>query len=302
MIKNLLEKNTGKKIWLDLELREDIDDYLTLVFALENRLNVTEVSIHNPSVHELGILNKTISLYNSSASVIVSGDITNYPEAKDIHTSLLSILDKEFNIKHVRLDEYLYKTDMEDKTVFCGGSLFTLSKILKSHNETVINAYIQGGYASKEVAGIENTLKKFTKRNAVPTWNLNLDLDASDYVMKAPNVNCHFVSKNVCHNSWVHLSDVNSNKGLFNEAIRSYFGGNTNGKKCMHDLVAFLTIFNDDIVGFKTVNLYRTDDERPKWHSEIDENSNKKISINLDFDLFTRFIRKYKAPDNDTED
>jgi inosine-uridine nucleoside N-ribohydrolase len=301
MSTNFISKNKKTKIWLDLELREDIDDYITLIFALENNLNITEISIHNPSINELTILNKTLKDFNKEIPVIISGDITVYAANKDIHRSL------ELNIKNIspidvnnltqfrisKLDDYLPNVDMQDKIVFCGGSLFTLQQILKNNQETNIDTYIQGGYAGEAVVGAENVLKKFKKRDKVPTWNLNLDLEATDLVMAATNVRCHFISKNVCHASWLDVDDLNSNDNQFNKVLKEYFAHNKHSSKCMHDLVAFLTIFNDELVQFKTVDLVRTDDERAKWHSELNESSNKQISCSLNFKLFQDVIKKY---------
>ena len=79
----------NKPIWLDLELRKDIDDYMTLIYALDKDVNIQEISIHNPSMKELKLLKNTLNLYKKNIPIIVSGDITEYPEDEDIHSSLL---------------------------------------------------------------------------------------------------------------------------------------------------------------------------------------------------------------------
>jgi hypothetical protein len=46
-MENLINKNKETPVWLDLELRKDIDDYMTLIYALQNDFNIKEVSINN---------------------------------------------------------------------------------------------------------------------------------------------------------------------------------------------------------------------------------------------------------------
>ena len=272
---NLINKNQNKEIWLDLELRKDIDDYITLIFALENNLNIKEVSIHNPSVNELCLLKETLRQFKKNIPIIYSGEISEYETGEDIHSSLLHKVNKDImeNKFYCDIETYLETESVSNRIVFCGGSLFTLSKILEDKNNT-IDAYIQGGYAGKSIIGEENVLKKFKKREKVPTWNLNLDLDATDMVMNADNVNCHFISKNVCHASFVGEEDLNTTNTIFNKTLKDYFDISAEiygkgSKKCMHDLLAFITIVNSDIVGFKKVDLKRTEDKRVKWFSEL---------------------------------
>lgn len=287
-------KNKHKKIWLDLELREDIDDYATLIFALENKLNITEISIHNPSLFELSLLQQTLVKFDvTHIDIIISGEVTSYSPEKDIHFSLMNICSGKIGFIAFELKNSIKNIDMTDKIVFCGGSLYTLSEILKENPAITVDAYIQGGYAGENIVGTENVLKKFKNRDQVPTWNLNLDLEATDYVMSAENVNCHFISKNVCHSSFVSIEDLSSKDSFFNKILSDYFllSNHKKKSKCMHDLVAFLTIFNDDLIIFKNVELKRTNDERVKWYSVFKSDSNKKISCSLNYQLFIQIIR-----------
>ena len=112
-------------------------------------------------------------------------------------------------------------------------------------------------------------------------------MEASKKVMSAENTNCHFVSKNVCHASFIGIDDISEENTLFNRTLKNYFN-NSKRKKCMHDLLALLTIVNKDVVNFKSVDLKHTDDERVKWYSEINNKSNKKISTSFDYDLFLK--------------
>jgi hypothetical protein len=246
----------------------------------------------------LCLLKGTLKQFKKNIPIIISGAITHYVKEEDIHDSLMEKVDKSLleNKFHCDLDTYLEYENVNNRTVFCGGSLFTLAKILEN-KEVFIDAYIQGGYAGRGVIELEDELKKFKKRAKVPTWNLNLDLKASDYVMNAKNVNCNFISKNVCHASLVGIDDLTDEKTVFNETLKSYFGDSTR-QKCLHDLLAFVSIYNDDIVQFKKVDLKRTEDERVKWYSELNNDSNKEISVSFDYSLFLKMIEnnKLKVP------
>ena len=52
----------------------------------------------------------------------------------------------------------------------------------------------------------------------------------------------------------------------------------------MHDLVAFMSIFDKSYIEFKNVDILKktSENSHTKWYSELNENSNKKISTKLD--------------------
>jgi inosine-uridine nucleoside N-ribohydrolase len=287
--------------WLDLELREDIDDYLTLIYALEQDVNIQAVSIHNPSQNELNLLHKTLSLFNCKAQTVVAGNITEYQSGKDIHPTLMAMSKGGAApaATHTTLLEYiaLLSNTLTDEdrapTVFCGGSLYTLSKLLQCFPDIHWNACIQGGYAGPSLVGEHNTLKKFRRREHAPTWNLNLDLDATEVVIGASNLSAHFVSKNVCHDAWVDKKDISSSDTLFNRVLYQYFEQSKWDNKCMHDLLAFMTQHDPELVTFKPVTLHHTSDERAKWSSTLSPGSNKAISVAFDKQRFSGLIRSY---------
>jgi hypothetical protein len=287
----------AQQIWMDMELREDIDDYLTLVYALEQNKNIGVVSIHNPSINELKLLSYALSLFESGAHIVVAGDIKIYEGKKDIHPSLLLNIEAVDVPFFTFIDDFLKRKKFDGNVFFCGGSLYALDKTLKSDISKNWMAYIQGGYAGPSVVGESNVLKKFKGRESVPTWNLNLDMDSSDSVLKAKNVICHFISKNVCHDAWVDVTDINGVKSVFNTTLLNYFDGGKRKRKCMHDLLAFMSIHSDEFLGFKQVTLTHTSDERPKWQSTLDINSNKHISVSMDNLLFIQKVRTYAPVD-----
>lgn len=287
--------------WLDLELRKDIDDYVTLIYALEQNVNIDVVSIHNPSIKELHLLNNTLNMFDSNALIVIAGELTQYPSDEDIHPSLEGKSTGVAMPRHKTLFEYIV-ANIEapaalkpPPTVFCGGSLHTLSKLLTCFPDKHWQACIQGGYAGPSIVGEENVLKKFKRREQVPTWNLNLDLHASDIVMSASNLTARFVSKNVCHDAWVHKNDIDQGESLFHAVLKDYFSNNAWDNKCMHDLLAFMTELDESLVVFSPVDLKRSNDQRPKWSSSLNASSNKSISISFDKQIFSHAIKNYQA-------
>lgn len=287
--------------WLDLELREDIDDYLTLVYALEQGLDVKTVSIHNPSVNELRLLSYTLRLFKSDADIVLSGHITEYPADKDIHHSLQGYAKLVPTPEPTPLSAKIWAmTEPDDgsnntgtPTVFCGGSLYTLSKLLIFTPNKQWLSIIQGGYAGPSIVGEENVLKKFRGREQVPTWNLNLDMASTLDVMKAGNLTASFVSKNICHDAWVKSSDVSDVDGVFGRTLNNYFSGNKSDSKCMHDLLALMAAEESGLVRFLPVTLDHISGDRPKWFSTLDAQSKKQISVSFDKERFSSLIKNY---------
>ena len=304
-------------LWMDLELREDIDDYATLVYAIENKYDIICLSINNPSIEEIKLFNYTMEKFDLNVPLIVSGEITEYPDGKNLHPSLMTLIEgydkAEYeDISILPIDKFdIYKREHPLRyldasrcaysarsnsveifpiTVFCGGSLTTLSILLETYENHAFKAVIQGGFASYKIVEPENLLKKFKNREKVPTWNLNLDIEATRKVLDS-NININFISKNVCHDSWVDLVDLSDKESFFNSVLKNYFKNNKYTNKCLHDLLAFLS-FNSDIVEFKKVDLLFTDDERPKFWSELNENSTKSISVAFSKEKFLDKIKE----------
>lgn len=279
------------KLWLDLELREDIDDYVTLIYAMDN-YDVSVVSIHNPSINELTLLKNT--LINSNIPIVITGEVVeSYPDGKDLNPYFINnnLLSKnEYDLVFL-FDDFVNTFDISGFTIFCGGSLKTLSLLTNKFDVSTFNACVQGGFASYKIVEPNNVLKKFRKREAVPTWNLNLDLESTNLVLKS-GLNVNFVSKNICHSSFVSLNDVKNSTNNTCLFLTDYFNKNTRFKdKCLHDLLALMSVFND-FVEFKSVKLLHTKDERPKWWSEIKEDSNHKISVSYDYKKYLNLILK----------
>lgn len=284
--------NKTKPLWLDLELREDVDDFFTLIYALENAFPVHVLSIHNPSINELKLIRYVLSMFSVDIPVVVTGAITEYEKKKDLSDFTLNLA-KDFEpVHYTLLPDFLFTfaTKEIDFTVFCGGSLTTLAYLVENIDNSTFDAYIQGGFASYEFVGTENTLKKFKKRKSVPSWNMNLDFDATKIVL-ASSITKHFISKNICHDSFVHKDHVNGVPTLFGELLFDFLDNNFKPDKCMHDLLAFFSVF-DELITFAPVDLCFDDsDERIKWFSIINEGANTYISTRYNKTRYFELIK-----------
>jgi len=153
--------------------------------------------------------------------------------------------------------------------------------------EPEITAYIQGGYAGIDVVKPENTLKKFRKREAVPSWNLNLDEEATHSIIKNKKAHLKFISKNVCHASIISYEDLENYSGFGIDILKDYFLCHEQKwrKKAMHDVLAFMTIFSDTIVDFEKVSLISITKTGTvtKWKSLKNSESNIEIAVDFNY-------------------
>ncbi len=290
------------KLWLDLELREDIDDYVTLIFSLEKGYNIEAISIHNPSKNELKLLKTTLSGYSVNIPIIITGDVLDaYPEGKDLNPYFLNdkfLKDVSYESVY-SFDNFIKEYDISNVTVFCGGSLKTLSLLTERFDVSSFKACIQGGFASYKIVEEKDVLKKFKNRDSVPTWNLNLDLEATNIVLKS-GLDINFISKNICHSSFVSLDNVKDIDSVVANFLTNYFEyailnrkkgtkKKNVSKKCLHDVLALVSI-DSDIVKFKPIELFSDNSERTKWWSELKEDSNHKISVSYNYDDFIKKV------------
>lgn len=286
-----------KKLWLDLELREDVDDFFTLVYALENNFPVEVVSLNEPSLDELYLAKSVLAFFGrSDIPVLVLGGVRTYPEDKDVNPYLLTLCEKVSDSEYETFNNFMYEVDMSDMTVFCGGSMTMLACLVSTFKNDCFEAVIQGGFAGKKLVGEENTLNKFKNREKVPSWNLNLDLYSTISVLES-DIKKRFVSKNICHDSYIDLKDVENIDSIFAEWLTGFFLYNIENtekkytNKCMHDLLALLTVVDKELVDFIPVDLkYEKDVEKKivKWWSEENNASNISISKSFNKELFLK--------------
>ena len=282
------------ELWLDLELRADIDDYITLLYAIVTNKNITELSIVNPSINELKLFKYVKEKYNLNIPIIYSGKIIDLLGNKGIDHNLLDLIqyiELDFDNDIIHINDYLKQNiNFENKIVFCGGAFTNLKMILEQNPLQNIIGYLQGGYAGETIVGKENVLEKFKGREQVPSWNPNLDLESTNCVLNSNNFKGYFISKNVCHNSWMNEKDFENENSELYQTLKEYFKYNKYESKCMHDLVAFASIFDKSFIEFKRVNLNHTNDKLVSWYSILNENSNIQISTKLNMNKFKYFI------------
>lgn len=298
----------NNKRWLDLELRKDPDDLVTLLYALESKHRIDVISIDSPSTLELSLLNKLKNHYNASFDVVITGEHTIYDSNLDVDPLIVDF----FNLStddtlpfSFPIRDYIFISELHTPSDDCyieffgGGSLLTLSILLDKAPNKVIRAVVQGGFAGREFAGDENTLKKFKNRkgDAVPSWNMNLNLKASQKVVSALDVNVSFVSKNICHDSWVYFSDVTelTQKNLFVKFLKTFLSNIPNRKKCMHDLLAYMTLDSPSLVLSKPVELKHDDSDNVKWRSVESKATKHQISISFNKEHYISLIKKVGA-------
>lgn len=296
------------KRWLDLELRKDPDDLFALLYALESTPSVDVVSIDSPSTLELVLLNKLKEIYNVNFDVVITGEHSAYDSNLDVNP----IITEMFNLETggnlpftIPLNDYIFISDLHVEADKCrieffgGGSLVTLATLIDKAPNKITKAVVQGGFAGVGFAGEENTLRKFKKRkgDAVPSWNLNLNLEASKKVVTALGVSISFVSKNICHDSWIYHNDVADLKtnSIFIETLKRYLKFVANQKKCMHDLLAYMSLDTPNLITSKPVNLQWDDSTPTKWSSISSPSKKHQISISFDKERYISLIRQIGA-------
>lgn len=124
---------------------------------------------------------------------------------------------------------FLNKIPPDARYVFCGGVLTRLSVYLINHKIDVL--VMNGGYVGSNIA--EFQLKKFKGKQTVRTFNFNCDVDATDRVLKSPNIGqIMLIGKNVCH------SEKNTLNGVWKgekELLEKY---HAKSDKRQHDMLA----------------------------------------------------------------
>lgn len=148
---------------------------------------------------------------------VVIDPIPTTKEGKDRQNQLKN-MDIEVSAKFPSGTEY----------VFVGGRLTNLSSYLLNHKIKVL--VMNGGFVGSNI--VEKPLKKFEGKEYVRTFNFNMDVNATDKVLKSKNIEeIMLVGKNVCHNK------KNTRLGIWkNSTILSDF--NVSDTKLQHDMLA----------------------------------------------------------------
>lgn len=164
------------KIIYIAELDADVDDVIAVEY-----------------LHSLGLLDYVI--------------LDPFP-AEDIGYQRLHMLENMGIVIKTHLDKVC-------SNVFCGGALTEIARHIQSGG-TIQNLVLQGGFVGANIVPMEKRLKKFRNKEFVRTFNFNLDIDSTDYVLRTTEQqigHIYCIGKNVCHNS------INSNRTLWSSRI-----------------------------------------------------------------------------------
>ena len=173
------------------------------------------------------------------------------------------------------------------KIVLCGGSLTKVADYLKSGN-TLELLIMNGGFAGTNLVDPKDELPKFKNKKEVRTYNFNLDLPATNYVLTSKDIGAiYLISKNVCH----HIKNTLS--GIYNGFKYDWIYNRyrIRDDKRLHDLLMSqegVKIINGDIssalLSYKQVKPYyvkndNDPDNMAKWGSELNDFSNIFITV-----------------------
>lgn len=262
-----------KKLWLDLEITEDINNYIALVYALEAKLPISVVSLRNPTFFEYYLVAYTICIYNENISLVINGSIkeknsVNNETLELISYHINSIID-DCNSKPIFLNDFIKNYPIEKTTVFCGGSLNTLSMLVSKFDNSLFDS----------IVNIENKMK-----------NLSLEEEATNIVLKS-KLNINFISNDVFKNFSFSKEDIGFNNNLFNSILNIVLSHNSNSEEYMHNLLALNTFENNSFIDFKKVSFQKNNDNT-KWNLEDNKDSNHKIAVKCDLDYFYNKIKE----------
>lgn len=116
--------------------------------------------------------------------------------------------------------------------VFVGGALTRVARYLRDggHIDCLV---ANGGFAGDAVVEPDQRLRKFRGKDAVRTYNFNLDVEATDFVLRSDRIDRVFlVGKNVCH------SIENTADGIWRESQSLLSPFSLRPGKRLHDLLA----------------------------------------------------------------
>lgn len=215
-----------KKLWLDLELRENVDDFFTLVYALENRFPIEVISIVDPTINELKLINYTLTLFNrKDIPFLLYGSITERTDKEDVSPFLLSLCENYKPIQSLSMNNFMYDVDMGNMTVFCGGSLEMLSDLVLLFKNNAFDSIAQGCFSD------------------------NVDIDQANTVIQS-EINKFFVSKDVSNDAFIYKNDIKDVDSIFSNLLYRFLEDNKIDSYLMPNLLTLLTVIDQDLVCF----------------------------------------------------
>ena len=115
--------------------------------------------------------------------------------------------------------------------VLVGGALTKVAEYLESNYLDVL--IMNGGFVGANIVPVDEVLSKFKDKEVVRTYNFNLDVEATDKVLRSYNVGRFIlVGKNVCH------SEKNTVSGVWSDEEKFLAQFDIAPKKRLHDLLA----------------------------------------------------------------
>ncbi len=263
------------KLWLDLEMTEDINNYIALVYALETKLPISVVSLRNPSIFEYNLIAYTICIYNRNIPLVINGRIK---EKNSVDNHALKLISYHINSiiddcypKPIFLNNFIKNYSIEKTTVFCSSNLNTLSILISKFDNSLFDS----------IVNIENKID-----------NLNLDVKATEIVLKS-KLDINFISNGFFNGLSFSKKDIGVNNNLFNSILNIVLSHNHNShsEEYMHNLLALNTFENKSFIDFKKVSFQRNNDNT-KWNLEENKDSNHKIAVKCDLDYFYNKIKE----------
>ena len=171
------------------------------------------------------------------------------------------------------------------KTVFVGGALTSVAHYLKRNK--LDNLIMNGGFVGCNIR--QNPLPKFKSKQTVRTFNFNMDVTATDYVLKTSQEKLGriiLIGKNVCHDK------RNTGFGIWKDEyyLNLFKKYNTNETKLQHDMLAChegiaLLTEQETYCSYETVYPYNDglDGNMTKWGSQKTESNYRSVLAAIDF-------------------
>lgn len=119
----------------------------------------------------------------------------------------------------------------DSDVVFVGGALTAVAEFL-SGGGRIGSLVMNGGFAGEGAVPRASQLGKFSGRRVVRTYNFNLDVRATDFVLRSDGVGSLFlIGKNVCH------SPLNTTRGIWRDCDGFLGRFRLSPRKRLHDLL-----------------------------------------------------------------
>jgi len=311
---NTIEINTNNdrnKIILEMETG-DIDDILALCYLLQrNDCCIKCILVVPGSLDQVNLIQKIINLFKQ-------GDITtipigSYKESQHIVSRNINPLfgfDNDIIVNTTTSTSDILKNIPLEELSMCSflsiGPLKGFGSFFKNYSKVmpyqfhIKEWFTQGGFAGCNVVTDELILDKFKGIKEIASWNLSGAEKEVKFMLKTLTCPITFISKNVCHGVVYdeeldyYLSKYEySNK--FVKITRKIMGDKylyspyKKKMKMIHDLLAVTCFFNRDICQYINIELKCT---KNKWRSELNPNTNQKISISYDKTKFLEELVK----------